>query len=192
MKSLHINLKCFSICNVKRVKAKPTWSDVKAKLADFDRAGLLGLIQDLYAASKDNQLFLHTRFGLSGNVLAPYKKEIERSIFPNVYRQETPSVAQGKQAIADYRKAIGDPEGMVELMVFYCELASSFIAEYGEDDRTYINNLSSMFVEALKATLPEDLQRGFIARMDDVRVTSHRFGYGVADEMDDLLAEFSE
>ena len=32
----------------------PSWSDAKAKLAAFDRAGLLGLVQDLYAASKDN------------------------------------------------------------------------------------------------------------------------------------------
>ena len=28
-------------------KAAPTWSDVKARLAEFDRAGLLGLVQDL-------------------------------------------------------------------------------------------------------------------------------------------------
>ena len=27
-------------------KAIPTWIDVKEKLADFDRAGLLGLVQD--------------------------------------------------------------------------------------------------------------------------------------------------
>jgi hypothetical protein len=29
----------------------PTWSDVKSKLAEFDRAGLFGIIQDLYAAA---------------------------------------------------------------------------------------------------------------------------------------------
>lgn len=34
-------------------KTSPTWSDVKRKMAEFDRAGLLGTIQDLYAASKD-------------------------------------------------------------------------------------------------------------------------------------------
>jgi hypothetical protein len=34
-------------------KSAPNWSDVKTKLAVFDRAGLLGLVQDLYAASKD-------------------------------------------------------------------------------------------------------------------------------------------
>ncbi len=42
-------------------KTTPSWTDVKTGLADFDRAGLLGLVQDLYAASKDNQNFLHAR-----------------------------------------------------------------------------------------------------------------------------------
>src|SRR3974377_1522526 len=32
--------------------SKPTWADVKAELATFDRPGLLALIQDLYAAHK--------------------------------------------------------------------------------------------------------------------------------------------
>jgi transposase len=38
-------------------KAQPKWTDVKAKLASFDRAGLLGLVQDLYAAHPDNRTF---------------------------------------------------------------------------------------------------------------------------------------
>jgi len=36
-------------------KSEPMWTDVKAKLADFDRAALLCLIQSLYSAHKDNQ-----------------------------------------------------------------------------------------------------------------------------------------
>ena len=39
----------------------PSWSDVRDKLPDFDRPGLIGLVQDLYAASKENQAFLHSR-----------------------------------------------------------------------------------------------------------------------------------
>ena len=38
----------------RKSKSQPTWTDVKAKLADFDRTALLGLIQSLYAAYKDN------------------------------------------------------------------------------------------------------------------------------------------
>ena len=57
-------------------RSQPTWTDVKARLASFDRLGLLGLIQDLYAAHKDNQTFLHTRFGLGGDILTPYKETL--------------------------------------------------------------------------------------------------------------------
>ena len=53
--------------------ASPTWSDVRAALLHFDRAGLQGLVQDLYAASKDNQAFLHARLGLGHDQLKPFK-----------------------------------------------------------------------------------------------------------------------
>ena len=35
--------------------ASPSWADVRAFLRKFDRAALQGLIQDLYATSKDNR-----------------------------------------------------------------------------------------------------------------------------------------
>jgi hypothetical protein len=59
-------------------KSQPTWVDVKAKLANFDRTGLLSLVQDLYAAHKDNQAFLHARLGLGEDILKPYKQTIDR------------------------------------------------------------------------------------------------------------------
>src|SRR5207253_8462194 len=116
-------------CMAKRKpKSQPTWTDVKAKLAKFDRAALLGLIQSLYAAHKDNQTFLHARFGLAEDVLEPYKKVIDRWRWPDVLRRQDTSVSQAKRTISDYKKAIGDPEGLAELMVFYCERAAGFCA----------------------------------------------------------------
>jgi hypothetical protein len=56
----------------RRSKPQPTWVDVKGKLADFDRIALLGLIQSLYTAHKDNQTFLHARFGLAEDVPEAY------------------------------------------------------------------------------------------------------------------------
>ena len=55
------------------------WTDVKDRLADWDRTALLGLIHDLYAASKDDRAFLHTHFGLAGDLLAPDNRKIWRS-----------------------------------------------------------------------------------------------------------------
>lgn len=40
-------------------KSKPTWANVKLKLAEFDRTALLSLVQNLYAVHKENQAFLH-------------------------------------------------------------------------------------------------------------------------------------
>ena len=101
-------------------KTSPTWIDVKAKVADFDRAGLLGVLQDLYAGSKDNQAFLHARFGLGVDALEPYKVIINRCLWPDVLKNQSTSVSRAKKAIADYKRATGQPEGLAELMVFYC------------------------------------------------------------------------
>jgi hypothetical protein len=60
----------------KTTKKKPTWNDLKHNLADLDRNALLGLVQDLYVASKDNQAFLHVRFGLrlGFRLIPPFRK----------------------------------------------------------------------------------------------------------------------
>jgi hypothetical protein len=75
-------------------KQKPTWSDLKRQLADLDRRALLGLIQDLYTASKNNQAFLHARFALGEDVLDPYKATIDRWVCPDVMRNQDISVAK--------------------------------------------------------------------------------------------------
>jgi hypothetical protein len=79
--------------------ASPTWADVKAFLLTFDRAGLQGLVQDLYAASKDNQAFVHARFGLGADQLGPYKATIWRWINPDLMKSQTVSVSKAKKAI---------------------------------------------------------------------------------------------
>lgn len=173
-------------------KNTASWSDVKTKLVDFDRAGLLGLLQDLYAVNKDNQAFLHARLNLGDDVLKPYKQTLDRWLWPDVVRNQDISVSKAKKAIADYKKAIGLPDGLAELMVFYCERASGFIEDIGLQDEGFFDALVRMFAQALKAisTLPEACRPVLIARLDAVRRTSHNFGYGVGNEMDDLFAEY--
>ena len=87
----------------------PSWKAAKAVLQSFDRAGLLGLVQDLYAVNKDNKAFLHARLGLGSDQLAPYKAIISRWICPDLKSQSV-SISKAKRAIADYKKAIGEPD----------------------------------------------------------------------------------
>ena len=177
----------------RKPKSQPTWTDVKAKLAEFDRAALLGLIQSLYAAHKDNQMFLHSRFGLGEDVLEPYKKTIDRWLWPDVMRNQDTSVSQAKRAISDYKKAVGDPEGLAELMVFYCEQAAGFCSDIASDDEVYFNALVRMFEQALKIVTALSVERRdeLLARLDSVRVISRNIGYGVEDDMDSLMSKFT-
>ena len=172
-------------------KANPSWIDVKAQLADLDRAGLLGLVQDLYTASKDNQAFLHARLHLGEDVLKPYKAAIDRWLWPDVFKNQNTSVAKAKKAISDYKKAAGTADGVVELMVFYCEQAAGFSADVALDDEGYLSALVRMFGQALKAilALPPEQREAQRARLDAVRSACDGMGYGVGDDMDALLAE---
>jgi hypothetical protein len=152
----------------------------------------MGLIQDLYAAHKDNQVFLHTRFGLGEDVLKPYKETLDRWLWPDVLRNQDTSVAKAKQAISSYRKAVGEPAGLAELMVFYCESAAGFSNDVGNQDEGYFDALVHMFEQALKATcqLSAGDRDALIVRLGRVRTISHNFGYGVGDDMDGMLAKY--
>lgn len=173
-------------------KAAPSWSDVKTRLTDFDRAGLLGLLQDLYAVNKDNQTFLHARLSLGDDVLKPYKITIDRWLWPNVFKNQDTSVAKAKKPIADYKKSIGQPEGLAELMVFYCERAAGFSNDVGLQDEGYFGALVRMFEQALKtiASLADVQRQPLWERLRVVHRICRNFGYGVSDDMGDLLAEY--
>jgi hypothetical protein len=179
---------------IKQSKSQPKWTDVKAKLTSFDRAGLLDLVQDLYAAHPDNRTFVHTRFGLGQDVLEPYKQTIDRWLWPDAFRKQDTSVANAKQAISNYKKAVSDPAGLAELMVFYCEQASGFASDVGYQDESYFDALVRMFEQAVAIanTLPTDTRDALIARLDKVRSMSHQCGYGVGDDMDSILAKYTK
>ena len=163
--------------------AEPSWSDIKAKLTDFDRASLLSLVQDMYAVSKDNQNFLHTRFGV-GDVLGPYKATIERWLRPDVFKNQDYSVAKAKKPISDFKKASGRPEGLAELMVFYCEQASGFSDDVGLDDDSYYDSLVRMFEQAVTVAMAlADAQRDpLVDRLEDIRAWGQGMGWELGED----------
>ena len=138
-------------------------------------------------------MFLHARFGLGVDVLRPYKETLDRWLWPDVLRNQNTSVAKAKQAISSYKKAIGEPAGVAELMVFYCERAAGFCNDLGNQDEVFFDALVRMFEEALKVIgqLPAPDRNALIARLDRVRITSHNLATACADYMDSLFARHS-
>jgi hypothetical protein len=167
--------------------ASPTWADVRAFLLTFDRAGLQGLVQDLYAASKDNQEFLHARFGLGPDQLGPYKTTISRWVNPDLMKDQTVSVSKAKKAIADYSKAIGHPEGLAELSIFFCEEAVSFVESCSFESEKFFIALIRMFDRSVKCvlSLPRAERCPYVERLDKLRSRAKHVGWGVEDELND-------
>lgn len=176
----------------KKPKTKPSWGDVKAKLAGFDHAGLIQLVADLYAAEKVNQSFLHARLSIGGDPLETYKKRIHKALFPNVMgRNSDVKITDAKKAIAEYQKAIGLPGGMLELHLYFCEVAMDFSMDYGYASDGFFNAVFLQFKKAVEALdkVSGDTREDALDRLYDIRHIASNVGYGLEDDMGDLLAE---
>ena len=168
--------------------SSPTWNDVKVALSDFDCAGLRGLVQDLYTASKDNQAFLHARLSLGDDQLQPFKASISRWISPDLMKGQSISVSKAKKAIADYKKAIGRPGGMAELSIFYCEEAFGFLESCSMDDEKYFAALIRMYGRSLEivSSLPPAERSTNLERLGRLRSRGRNVGWVVEEEFNGL------
>jgi len=103
-------------------------------------------------------------------------------------------VAKAKKAIADYKKAIGYPEGMAELSVFYCEEAISFLRDCSIDDEGYYSALVLMYGQVLQRTLslPESERAPFLERLGRVRAAAQKIGWGVSDAISELWYTYAD
>ena len=169
----------------------PSWNAVKAALQSFDRAGLLGLVQDLYAVDKNNEAFLHARLGLGTDQLGPYKTIISRWICPDLMSSQSVSVSKAKKAIADYKKAIGEPTGLAELSIYYCEEAFSFLESFGFEDESYFVALIRMYDQAVKRVLNLHVaeRQAYANRLGNLRSRARTFGWGIGDEVNSIWHE---
>ena len=168
---------------------KPTWSDVKKSLADYDRPKLLGLIADLYASNPANKIFLHARFGSGEDALKPYLKIIEDSLYPDVHKNKPIQIAKGKKAITDYTRAVGDPKGILELMLSFVENGANFTASYGDIDSGFYLALERMYDNALDLLLTMDDQTiaEYRERFEDVVESTSGIGWGFHDMLGQLF-----
>jgi hypothetical protein len=145
-------------------------------------------VKDLYTASKDNQAFLHARLGLGHDQLRPFKTSISRSISPDIMKGQPISVSKAKKAIADYKKAIGHPNGMADLSIFYCEEAFGFLESCSMEDEDYFAALIRMYGQSLEfvSSLPLAGRTTYLERLNKLRPRARHVGWGVEEELNSL------
>jgi hypothetical protein len=175
------------ILGAKRKSNSQTWSDVKAAMASLEEEQLIKLVSDLYYLSKENQAFLHARFAVGGDTLAPYKKTISTCMYPDVYTNKPIEVSKAKKAISSYSKAVGDPLGEAELMTFFVECGNKFTVDFGDINEAFYDALNRMYRRAIDKvfSLPEEQRGEFQGRLEAIMISSSNIGWGYHDMLCD-------
>jgi hypothetical protein len=171
----------------------PTWSDVKPAVVELDQKQLLKLVADLYRFSKENRVFFHARFGVGDDPLEPYKKTIDECMYPNFNKPI--QVSKAKKAISSYSKALGDPLGETELMVFFVERGNEFTVDFGDIDAGFYDALNGMYHRATRKlfSLSEEQRMNFRPRLEKIMDSASDVGWGYYDMLcDDYYDAFSD
>lgn len=166
-----------------------SWKKIRAVLTEASHGELLSLVGDLYALRKENQIFLHTRFTKDGKSLTPYIEAIEESISPAEPWKHPVKLSLARKAVSDYRKAVGDPEGLAELMLFYAECGVSFTLNFGDMDEAFYNSVEGMFCDGLKMLKKcgPDIADRLLPRFANAARSTKGIGWGFHDGLLDSL-----
>jgi len=165
------------------------WTDLKSRLETFDRAGLVGLIADLYEASPANRRFLESRLVPQGGALDEYRRIVAAAIYPDPFSQRRVSVRDASAAITEYRRATGDVAGTVDLMLTFVEAGTEQAADLGYGDDSYFNALETKLnaIAKLFDDLPASAQAATTSRLRQVRNRGKNIGWGYGDLLDDVV-----
>jgi hypothetical protein len=176
------------------MKAKKTpsqWGAVKNSLSVSNPKKLLELIHALYDQSEENRRFIQTRFLAGDDQLDSFKRIINQALYPDVYKGKDVSLAVGRKAINDYRKATSDETGVLDLMIYYVECGNDFTLDIGDINEQFYSSLESMFDAALKWLKKSDKATvdRFLPRMRTIVEKANGMGWGYYDYIADALEE---
>jgi hypothetical protein len=181
--------------NSKMKKKKPaTWADVKVSLERMDRAGLLGVIRDLYEAGDLNRRFLHARFVPAAPILDEYRRLVRNAVFPDPFSQRPIRLRDGTTTITEYKRATGDLAGTVDLMLEFVEAGTEQAADLGYGDDGYFAALERKVKDVVRSldALSEADRRAATARLITLGEYQETIGWGYGDFLGNVAAKVQD
>jgi hypothetical protein len=172
-------------------KKSTGWQNVRQRLNDWSKPTLIALVKDLYAASPDNRDFLHARFQAEENVgavLEKYRRKIMDQFFP-ARGDGKLKLGEARKAIRDYRKATGNLEGTIDLMLTYVENGTEFTREFGDINESFYNSLESVLNEMAQLLMSagRPLYPKFRERIQRLATRADGIGWGYGDALRDRV-----
>lgn len=171
---------------------KISWKNIKSRLTGMDTPSLIMLIHDLYALNKENKEFLQGKVG-GETAFASLCEEASRKIIKEFFPERgfgRARIAPVKKLITGYKKATGDPIGTANLTLLFIEQFVKYCREYGGEADSKFDALSVAMKELFKIleTCPAIIDVLMVEeRLYKVKTDASYFGYGVEDEIADLI-----
>lgn len=132
-------------------KRSSRWGNVKAQIEGCDRAGLVGIIRDLYEASATNRRFLHARFVSATSARDEYRRIVRDAVFPGPLSQRPIRLRDATAAINEYKRSTGDLAGAVDLMLEFVEAGTEQAADLGYGNEAYFAALERKVNELVRS-----------------------------------------
>jgi hypothetical protein len=180
------------VTNRNQMNQKTTsWKNVRQRLNGWSKPALVALVKDLYEASADNRDFLHARFSAdenTGMALEKYRLKIVEQFFPARGFGKL-KLTEARKAIRDYRKATGNLNGTIDLMLTYVEKGTDFTLQYGDINESFYSSLESVLNEMAQLLLLEgkELYPQFRERVQRLTLHADNIGWGYGDALQDQV-----
>ena len=178
-------------------KKKPGgWSAVKLHLKDWNSAQLTALIKDLYDSSTNNRTFLEARMqadSQGGAALEIYRQRIVEQFFPKRGYGKL-KLSEARKAIRDYKKATGNVEGIIELLLTYLESGNKFTCEFGDINGPFYDSLCSVMDE-LAAAVKAEGRAAYAKVADRLNAVANKadgIGWGYGDHITGVVGELED
>jgi hypothetical protein len=177
-------------------KQTASWRDVKGVLSEFSHEQLLVALQDLYKLNPATKSFFHSRFlGGAGGVdhLEAYKKRIRNAISTNHARPLR--LGEARKAVNEFKKASGQLEETLELMLYYVACGNDFTLAFGDITESFYSSLESMFngiVQTLIKQKDAALAQAWLPKLEKEYNRVSDLGWGYADYLSECLEELRE
>jgi hypothetical protein len=172
-------------------KQSTGWQNVRRHLNGWSKPALIALMKDLYEASMENRDFLQARFQAEESdsaALEKYRRKIVNQFFParGVGKLK---LADARKAIRDYRKATGNLENTIDLLLTYVENGTNFTLQFGDINAAFYNSLESALnemVQLLWRDCPASYPR-FRERIQKLETHVNHIGWGYGDSLRDRV-----
>ena len=171
------------------------WKTISEQLGFLSIKDLVKLVHELYESGDSNRRFITARFIKGEASLKKYKQQVHRALYPDFDSGKTDiSINVARKAISDFEKATRDPQQTLDLMIYFVEVGTRMMQDFGMDYEAFYDSMESMFKRVFDRLKGKDreLLPTFWARLKMLERAARNTGYGYGDNLADMMEELSE